>query len=81
MNILIFRKSGIYFICDHSVLLTGVDAIAAVALASPCVPLEVQPVHVQGLHVHIDLSFQGFLVVECDHGSLRIIIMVPSRSK
>ena len=76
MNVLIFRKSGIYFICDHSVLLTGVDAIAAAALASPCVPLEVQPVHVQGLHM---TSASKVLVVEC--GSLRVIIMVPSRSK
>ena len=55
------------------------DAIAAAALALPCDPLEVQPVHVQGLQ--LDLSFQGFLVVECDHGSLMVIIMVPSRSK
>ena len=60
--------------------MSGDDAIAA-ALALPCVQLEVQPVHVQGLHVHIDLSFQGVLEVECDHGSLRVIIMVPSRSK
>ena len=43
------------------ILLT--DVIAAAALALPCDPLEVQPVHVQGLHVHIDLSFQGFLVL------------------
>ena len=40
--------------------MSGDDAIAA-ALALPCVPVEVQPVHVQGLH--IDLSFQGFLVL------------------
>ena len=42
--------------------MSGDDTIAAaLALALPCVPVEVQPVHVQGLH--IDLSFQGFLVL------------------